>query len=120
MSPPCSATLNPPRSKAPAQVKSYVSAPSLGCRISTNMAKPELFFQLTQPSPELLLSAEMATILPAVGGKPPQPVIDSSLVSASDTHPSCPVFNFQGHFFLGNTAMPQPLFTLCILSRLPV
>lgn len=77
--------------------------------IATNMAAPELFSQLTRLTltrvPRLSRNGYYS---PSCLRQNPQLSTDSSLVPASDTHPSRPVFNFHGHCFLGNTAVSQP------------
>lgn len=78
MSLPCSVYTQPTQIQGlprplPAQVKPYVSAPSLGCHISPNMAKPQLFLQLTHPSPELLSQQKCLLFSQLLEAKPPNP-----------------------------------------------
>lgn len=118
---PALCTLNPPRSKASLARSPLRSSPvcqHLHLDVTFHPTWPNPNFSSSSPTPHQSSSlSRNAYYSPSCWRQnpPTRHVIDSSLVSASDTRPSCPVCNFQRHFFLGNTATPQPLFTLCIL-----
>lgn len=115
MSLPCSVYTQPPRSKASLVRSPLRSSPMcqhLHLDVTFHPTWPNPNFSSSSPTPHQSSSlSRNAYYSPSCWRQNPP----TRHVIGSDTRPSCPVCNFQGHFFLGNTATPQPLFTLCIL-----